>query len=429
MRNRYSNMLTIVIAIIVFGGFGLMLFSNAQPTSLMRVVIPTQAPPTQNPNALAEIFSAGFGDNSTPLPTIAIPTQQFTPPTIAPAEGSTGGTVRPAELNNAALSTVEAFNPGATPTPIPATPTIPAGGDENEPLAVQIAVPRATQEWQPPSLPVPQSRDPLGRDHYIFARPVDSNANGYGLFYYPYGASGVQLLAVSRIHHGIDFSNPVGTPIRAAGSGTVIFASTESEPYYPGSPSYGQVVIIEHDFGWDNQLLWTLYAHLERPLVAEGDYVQMGDVIGLSGNSGRSSGPHLHFEVRMGEGPTLTYGQTFNPVLWIAPYVGHGTVAGRLVDQRGEFVDDVTVVARNLSNGRVFTTSTYTFSGTVNQVNSDPKWLENFALGDLPQGRYVISSDYNGQRVSEIVDIYEGMTTFVELEPVIAATAQPVTGP
>ncbi|MCL4253022.1 MAG: hypothetical protein KJ043_04485, partial [Anaerolineae bacterium] len=72
------------------------------------------------------------------------------------------------------------------------------------------------------------------------------------------------------------------------------------------------------------------------------------------------------------------------------------------------------------------TTTTYIFDGTVNQVNSAPNWEENFVFGDVPAGRYEVIAVYEGQRISRIIDVFEGLTTLVELRPSVAATAQPV---
>lgn len=422
MRNALGNIISLAAFLVVFGGFGFLLYNNAQQTEPIRIVVPTDPPPTANPNSLADIFSAGFGDNSTALPTIAIPTQQFIAPTLPNAEPTSIDQINsPRELY-----TLAPVSQGQTPTPIPPTPTPFIGGSGETPIALAVPQSNATDEWQPPSLPVPQSNDPLGRDHYILARPIDANGRNYGLFYYPYGADGSATIGAERVHHGVDFSNPTGTPVRAAGDGTVVFASSEEQPTLPGSPAYGQVVIIEHDFGWQGQAIYTVYAHLERPLVQAGDVVSMGDVIALSGSSGRATGPHLHFEVRYEQN---LFGSTYNPSLWIVPYVGHGTLVGRLLDTRGNDAENVLITARNLTDGRVFTTQTYTFDGTVNEINADPEWNENFVISDLPVGRYEVIVTWNSQRISQIVNIFEGLTTFVELQPVQAATPQPVDSP
>lgn len=89
-----------------------------------------------------------------------------------------------------------------------------------------------------------------------------------------------------RLHQGVDFAVPVGTPVLAALSGRV----TEVQ-WLDG---YGLTVILEHTSGTTS----TLYAHLSRSLVSRGMQVQQGQAIALSGNTGRSTGPHLHFEIQ-----------------------------------------------------------------------------------------------------------------------------------
>lgn len=86
-------------------------------------------------------------------------------------------------------------------------------------------------------------------------------------------------------HAGADIAVPAGTPVRASGAGTVVEAGTD--------PEYGMYVLIRHAEGFT-----TRYAHLSRLLTSAGTEVPVGVVIGLSGNSGRSSAPHLHFEIR-----------------------------------------------------------------------------------------------------------------------------------
>jgi murein DD-endopeptidase MepM/ murein hydrolase activator NlpD len=86
-------------------------------------------------------------------------------------------------------------------------------------------------------------------------------------------------------HPGIDIAVPIGTPVRAAGGGIVVQAGYDAD--------YGFFVLLRHPGGYE-----TMYGHTSRLLAAEGDRVQSGQVIGLSGNSGRSTAPHLHFEIR-----------------------------------------------------------------------------------------------------------------------------------
>lgn len=86
-------------------------------------------------------------------------------------------------------------------------------------------------------------------------------------------------------HAGVDWAAPTGTPVRAARAGRVSYAGTKG--------TYGSTIDIDHGGG-----LVTRYAHLSRIGVRLGQQVRGGDVIGAVGNSGRSTGPHLHFEVR-----------------------------------------------------------------------------------------------------------------------------------
>lgn len=88
-------------------------------------------------------------------------------------------------------------------------------------------------------------------------------------------------------HPGIDIAVPAGTPVRAAGGGEVTLTGVRDD--------YGVFVLLRHPDGYE-----TMYGHASRVLVGDGDSVSAGQVIALSGNTGRSTAPHLHFEVRRG---------------------------------------------------------------------------------------------------------------------------------
>jgi murein DD-endopeptidase MepM/ murein hydrolase activator NlpD len=90
---------------------------------------------------------------------------------------------------------------------------------------------------------------------------------------------------VDESHPGIDIAVPLGTPVRASGGGTVSAAGYDAD--------YGLFVLLRHTSGYE-----TMYGHMSRLIAAEDGEVQAGQVIGLSGNSGRSTAPHLHFEIR-----------------------------------------------------------------------------------------------------------------------------------
>ncbi len=102
-------------------------------------------------------------------------------------------------------------------------------------------------------------------------------ASGYGWRVDP-------VYHTKRFHHGMDFTAPTGTDIYATGNGKVTFVGWRQ--------GYGNTVVIDHGFGYE-----TLYAHLYKQLVRVGQNVQRGDIIALVGNTGKSTGPHLHYEV------------------------------------------------------------------------------------------------------------------------------------
>jgi murein DD-endopeptidase MepM/ murein hydrolase activator NlpD len=396
-----SGFTAFVLVLLVVGGFIFLLWTNAQPAPELRVIVPTANAPTESVSGWERILQAGFGEDSTPLATVAIPTGQFVAPTLPPISGNN----TPIPASELGGQVTEVFSVPATPTRPALTPQFVA----TEIPLTSIAVTRAAVAWQPPPLIPPLSRDPLGRDHYYFLRPVDSNATNRGLFYYPYGSDGPENLW--RIHTGIDMPNEIGQTVRAAGSGMIAWAG----PGFQNTSSYGNVVLIEHDFGYDGQPLYSLYAHLSAVLVFNGQRVSAGDAIGLVGNSGRVTGPHVHYEVRWGEN---TYGSSLNPVLWMVPYVGTGVVAGRLTDLAGNLLEDVDITIRSYATGLTLdTTATYIFEGTTIDVNADPIWQENFVVGDVPVGRVEVIANIDGERISRLINVVEGTTNFVELVP------------
>jgi murein DD-endopeptidase MepM/ murein hydrolase activator NlpD len=90
----------------------------------------------------------------------------------------------------------------------------------------------------------------------------------------------------SKRHQGIDIPSPLGTPIKASSSGTVIYSSNTIK-------GYGNLIILRH-----SEEFVTVYAHNQMNLVEEGSWVERGQTIGKVGQTGRATGPHLHFEIR-----------------------------------------------------------------------------------------------------------------------------------
>ncbi|MEU0087059.1 M23 family metallopeptidase [Streptomyces sp. NPDC006274] len=109
----------------------------------------------------------------------------------------------------------------------------------------------------------------------------------------------------SAKHSGQDFAVPIGTPVKAAGAGTVVKAGPNGGG---DGPAYGNAVVVKHNNGKYSQ-----YAHLSKINVKIGSKVKAGQTIAKSGNSGNSSGPHLHFEIRT----TPNYGSALNPMAFL----------------------------------------------------------------------------------------------------------------
>lgn len=110
-------------------------------------------------------------------------------------------------------------------------------------------------------------------------KPVDSRITSN------YGTRKDPFTGKSKQHRGIDFAGKIGTELMAVAPGRVVSAGERV--------GYGTTVEIDHGLGFT-----TLYAHLSQILVSRGDWVRPGTIIGLAGSSGRSTGPHLHYEIR-----------------------------------------------------------------------------------------------------------------------------------
>ena len=108
-------------------------------------------------------------------------------------------------------------------------------------------------------------------------------ASGYGMRIDP-------VYHVRKFHQGMDFTAPTGTEVFATGNAKVKFSGWKQ--------GYGNTIILDHGFGYE-----TVYAHLYKSLVRKGQKVRRSDIIGLVGNTGKSTGPHLHYEVRLNDRP------------------------------------------------------------------------------------------------------------------------------
>jgi murein DD-endopeptidase MepM/ murein hydrolase activator NlpD len=165
----------------------------------------------------------------------------------------------------------------AVPQAAPAEESAPAPAPESAPAP----------EPEPAPAPEPAEEATAG-----FTAPVDAAPST------PYHQAGSSWS--SGYHTGVDFSVGTGTPVRAVASGEVVSAGSGG--------AYGNEIVIRHSDGHYSQ-----YAHLSSLGVGVGQTVAAGDQIGLSGSTGNSTGPHLHFEVRTGPG----YGSDIDPLAYL----------------------------------------------------------------------------------------------------------------
>ncbi len=254
--------------------------------------------------------------------------------------------------------------------------------------------------WRPPLYPTPWA--PTPNDHFFFTRPIAADEINWPLADYRYG--GVFLPGV--VHTGIDIPARLGTPVLAAGPGRVTWAGYG---LYRGvediTDPYGLAIAIKHDFGYQGDSLYTVYGHLERVDVLVGQHVEAGEVIGLSGETGKVTGPHLHFEVRIGRN---NYFVSRNPELWLAPPQGWGILAARLTNNSGILIAGQLVTVISKQNGQTWYVKSYG-EGTV---NSDPYYRENLVMGDLPAGDYTVWLPYDGSTYNTDITISPGMVSY-----------------
>jgi len=280
---------------------------------------------------------------------------------------------------------------GQTPSPVPFQFVLPTPGAE--PIS----------GWRPPLYPIPWAMSPY--DHFYFARPIAADQVNWPIPDYRYGGI---FFAPNIVHTGVDIPTPEGTPIMAAGPGTVVWAGwglfTES-PQNKSDP-YGLAVAIRHDFSYNNQQLYTIYAHMSQVTAVVSQHVETGELIGLVGSTGATTGPHVHFEVRF---PSNSFQNTVNPELWIAPPQGWGVLVGRVTDTKDKTLQQAEVTVRSEDTKEANIIKTYGGGGAI---NADPYYNENLVLGDLAAGIYKISLKYDNKTRQTWIEIFPGQVTY-----------------
>lgn len=272
----------------------------------------------------------------------------------------------------------------------------------SEPI-FSLVTPEPEQERQTPLYSVPLALNPY--DHFYFTRPIGMDSNtaplrafGYG-FYYPDD---------DKVHTGVDISSPMYKPVLAAGDGQVVFigyglmngGGDTNDPY-------GLAVLIRHSFSYGDKTLYTVYGHLDGIDVAKDQYVKVSDQIGTIGLTGNTSGPHVHFEVRIED---TKGGRVQNPELWMAPPVGSGVLAGRLKNDFGYLISAQQLWLESLETGYKYDIMSY---APVKHIYSDDYFRENFVIGDIPAGEYELSMIYKNKWYRTNVTIAPGTVNYV----------------
>jgi len=276
------------------------------------------------------------------------------------------------------------FTQTSTPTPEPTFTSIPPS-------------PTAT------SIPC----DPLTSDYcilnwnFLFQRPILLPDNDSIDMSYPYASTQNRR---RDPHHGVEFQNPFGTPVYAAGDGEVVFADSDKITMFSQWTNfYGNMVLIKHENDF-----YTLYAHLSAILVQVGDNVNTDDLIGQVGQTGGATGSHLHFEVRAGS-DVYDHFSTQNPELWFIPKDGTGALSITLNTSYDRNYEYPLVITR-LSDNFVIYLLSYTRG-----FENNP---EDAVLNNLPQGEYRVAFNDQSGLNERIVRVENGKLTEVVFENV-----------
>jgi murein DD-endopeptidase MepM/ murein hydrolase activator NlpD len=295
-----------------------------------------------------------------------------------------------------------------TPTPFPVTdapPPLPTATTGVMQLFFPTYIPVKGAEYRPPLYPIPWAISPF--DHFYFDAPIAASFPADPEWDYRYG--GV-FFAPDIIHTGVDLPAPRGTDVLAAAPGTVVWSGIG---LYTGSPyslkdPYGLAVAIRHDFGFRGQPLYTIYAHMDEIEVVVGQWLNTGTIVGKVGSTGNTTGPHLHFEVRLGEN---SFYSTRNPELWIAPPQGFGILVGRVLSDYGSTLKNYLVLLKNIKTGTKWLVYTYASDATI---HSDSYYNENLVLGGLSAGVYELNVQYAGQNNLVNIQILPGQVTYFQ---------------
>lgn len=252
---------------------------------------------------------------------------------------------------------------------------------------------------------------------FRLSRPVPDNIQTNGS--YLYGEP--RLSNPSLAHTGIDISIQYDT-VRAATDGVVSFVG-----YNPGDPTGGyepggggNYVFVQTP--WGGGYLFHIYMHLTRPLVNAGDNVTRAMPIAISGNTGNTTGPHLHFELRLGSSSSGASRNRRNPELWAA-ITGMGAIYGRVPGAGNSTRVDISPYPKPKPPYTTFGWAlTYNFNDPG--IGSDDLYNENFAIGDVVPGTYTITALSGTYR--RVVTVGPGQVVNAEASSSVVADPPPL---
>ncbi|HPN50802.1 MAG TPA: peptidoglycan DD-metalloendopeptidase family protein [Anaerolineaceae bacterium] len=301
--------------------------------------------------------------------------------------------------------------PDMTPTPnlMAAVTPIPVSGNGSDLLrfVFPTPAPKPISAWRPPLYEAPWA--PTRFDHFFFTRPISADEINWPLPNYRYGAPWPDLPDV--IHTGIDIEAPEGAPIYAAAPGKVIWTGYGLQGLQENqNDPYGMAVLIQHDFGYEGRRLQTVYAHMSEISVIYGQWVDTSTQLGLVGNTGFTTGPHLHFEVRLSENGWYT---TRNPELWLAPPEGWGVMVGQIMGNDALPIPLHPITVVSLEADQKWNMLTY---GGSPSIKADRYYYENFVLSDLPAGKYLVEIPYGDKLIEKEIEIFPGRVSYFSMQ-------------
>jgi murein DD-endopeptidase MepM/ murein hydrolase activator NlpD len=226
----------------------------------------------------------------------------------------------------------------------------------------------------------------LNAQSFRLRRPVPDHIQINGS--YLYGEPNIRD-PQNRAHTGVDILVRYDT-VYSACDGIVYFVAYNPNDTVGGYEPNGAGNYIFIKGKWEGKDLYLLYGHLSRPLVNAGDSVKAGDPIAISGNTGYSTGPHLHFEIRLGSPNYNAFRTRRNPELWFA-MKGTGAIYGKIVNAPNSTRVDISPDPKPRPP---YTTFSYALTYNFNDpyIGSDDVYGENYAIGEVKPGTYTITA-------------------------------------